>query len=92
MDLSVWTNWTYPFFSCNYFFVMSLLVYRNTDKKVYNMDYYDSAEGQTLTKSQAWVEIVRKHNLDEQEFELFLKDCGDKKTYDAQIVLAWLGY
>ena len=71
---------------------MSLLVYRNTDKKVYNMDYYDSAEGQTLTKSQAWVEIVRKHNLDEQEFELFLKDCGDKKTYDAQIVLAWLGY
>lgn len=56
------------------------------------MTYYDSAEGYTLTKAQAWIEIVRKHNLDEQEFELFLKDCGDKKTYDAQIVLAWLGY
>lgn len=56
------------------------------------MDYYESAKGQTLTKSQAWIEIVRKHNLDEQEFELFLKDCGDKKTYDAQTVLAWLGY
>lgn len=56
------------------------------------MDYYDSAEGKKLTKSEAWIEIVRKHNLDEQEFELFLKDCGDKKTYDAQIVLAWLGY
>ena len=56
------------------------------------MDYYESAEGYTLTKSEAFIEIVRKHNLDENEFELFLKDCGDQKSYDAQTVLAWLGY
>ena len=56
------------------------------------MDYYESAQGQTITKSRAFKEIVRNHNLDENEFELFLKDCGDQKTYDAQVVLAWLGY
>jgi hypothetical protein len=71
---------------------MLYFVRRNNKTKENKMTYYDSAEGETLTKAQAWVEIVRKHNLDEQEFELFLQDCGDKKTYDAQIVLAWLGY
>ncbi len=56
------------------------------------MTYYESAEGETLTKSQAWHLIKYTHNLDDQEFELFLKDCGDKPKYDAQDVLLWLGY
>jgi hypothetical protein len=56
------------------------------------MTYYESAEGQTLTKAQAWQLIKYKHNLDDSEFELFLKDCGNKHAYDAQDVLVWLGY
>ena len=55
-------------------------------------DYYESAEGETLTKSQAWRLIKYTHNLDDSEFDLFLKDCGDCSSYDAQAVLAWLGY
>jgi len=55
-------------------------------------DYYESAEGETLTKSQAWRLIKYTHNLNDSEFELFLKDCGDCSSYDAQAVLAWLGY
>jgi hypothetical protein len=56
------------------------------------MTYYESAEGVTITKSQAWHEIKYNHNLDDNDFELFLKDCGDKKEYNAQDVLIWLGY
>ena len=54
------------------------------------MDYYDTAENVTLTKGQALVELER-HNL-EGDYELFLKDLGDHRTYEAQKVLAWLGY
>ena len=54
------------------------------------MDYYDTAENVTLTKAQAYVQLER-HNL-EGDYELFLKDIGDHKTYEAQQVLAWLGY
>ena len=56
------------------------------------MDYYESAKSQTITKSRAFIEIVRNHNLNESEFELFLQDCGDQKTYNAQVVLDCLGY
>ena len=54
------------------------------------MDYYDTAENVTLTKGQALVELER-HNLD-GEYDLFLKEMGDHRTYEAQKVLAWLGY
>ena len=56
------------------------------------MTYYESVKGHTLTKSQVWHEIKYKHNLTDEDFDLFLKDCGDKTIYDAQVVLAWLGY
>tara|TARA_R110001583_G_scaffold175049_1_gene329557 strand:- start:109 stop:330 length:222 start_codon:yes stop_codon:yes gene_type:complete len=62
----------------------------NQPKEKQTMDYYDTAENVTLTKGQAYVELER-HNLD-GEYDLFLKEMGDHKTYEAQKVLAWLGY
>ena len=62
----------------------------NQTRGLQTMDYYDTAENVTLTKGQAYVELER-HNL-EGDYELFLKDLGDHRTYEAQKVLAWLGY
>jgi len=62
----------------------------NQPKEIQTMDYYDTAENVTLTKGQAYVQLER-HNL-EGDYELFLKDLGDHRTYEAQKVLAWLGY
>jgi len=52
------------------------------------MDYYESAEGITISKERAKKE-VEKHNANWLEF---LEDVGDNSIYDAQVVLAWLGY
>lgn len=52
------------------------------------MTYYESAEGETITKSRALIE-VRRHGACEAEF---LAEMGDKQSYDAQAVLVWLGY
>ena len=52
------------------------------------MDYYESAEGLTITRKRALQE-VRSHYA---EIELFLHEIGDKKEYSAQAVLDWLGY
>lgn len=51
-------------------------------------NYYDSAEGLTITKARALREVAN-HCSDPAEF---LTDMGDKDTYNAQAVLAWLGY
>ena len=52
------------------------------------MDYYESAEGMTISKERAKQEIV-KHGSNWLEF---IADMGDSVNYDAQAVLAWLGY
>lgn len=52
------------------------------------MDYYESAEGLTITKARA-VKEVEKHGSDVQEF---FADCGERDSYNAQAVLRWLGY
>lgn len=52
------------------------------------MDYYESAEGYTISKERAKKEIA-KHGSCWLEF---LEDIGDFETYQAQTVLAWLGY
>jgi hypothetical protein len=52
------------------------------------MDYYTSAKGILISKARALAEI-RKHGADANEF---FTDCGDKESYKAQAVLAWLGY
>lgn len=52
------------------------------------MDYYESAEGMTISKARAKKEISR-HSSSWNEFIL---DMGEHDSYDAQAVLAWLGY
>jgi len=52
------------------------------------MDYYESAEGMTISKERAKSELV-KHNASWDEFVV---DNGELEEYDAQDVLAWLGY
>ena len=52
------------------------------------MDYYESAEGYTISKERAKKEIA-KHG---SSWEEFVEDNGEHESYDAQSVLAWLGY
>ena len=56
------------------------------------MTYYESAEGITITKARARIEIVKHHSLPEEEFEMFLEECGDKQDYLATEILEWLNY
>lgn len=53
------------------------------------MTYYESAEGQIISKERAKRE-VEKHNGD--TWAEFLQDNGEHASYDAQSVLDWLGY
>ena len=52
------------------------------------MSYYESAEGMTISKERAKKEISR-HSA---SWEEFVEDNGEHEEYDAQAVLAWLGY
>ena len=52
------------------------------------MSYYESAEGLTISKARTQRELV-KHNASWAEF---IADNGEHEEYDAQSVLAWLGY
>jgi hypothetical protein len=54
------------------------------------MTYFESAEGETITKARALREL-EKHGV-AGEADQFLADMGDCPTYEAQAVLAWLGY
>jgi len=53
------------------------------------MTYYESAENITITKERALKELHKHGIVDIAEF---FEDMGDKEIYDAQAVLAWLGY
>ena len=57
------------------------------------MDYYESAENSTITRERALKELMN-HGIDvnSEEIELFDLEVGYKEFYDAQQVLAWLGY
>lgn len=59
------------------------------------MTYYDSAEDLTITRERAQQE-VRTHLATRDAFDAtwldFTTDHGDCETYEAQTVLAWLGY
>lgn len=52
------------------------------------MTYFDSAEGETITLHRA-VKECRDHGVDPEEM---FSELGIHPTYDAQIVLMWLGY
>ncbi len=57
------------------------------------MDYYESAEDCTITRERALEELMN-HGIDvnSEEIQLFDLEVGYKEFYDAQQVLAWLGY
>ena len=52
------------------------------------MDYYESAEGLLITRQRA-IQECEKHGASAEEM---LAEIGDHQQYDAQAVLAWLGY
>jgi len=54
------------------------------------MTYYDSAEETTISAARALQELDR-HGV-ANEWADFQADCGEREDYDAQTVLAWLGY
>jgi len=54
-----------------------------------DITYYDSAEGTTITKVRALLEL---HNHGIADPDEFFDDMGDRESYDAQEVLMWLGY
>lgn len=53
------------------------------------MDYYESAEGETITQRRAVKELDRHGCIDYNEF---VKDYGFKAEYLATDVLDFLGY
>ena len=55
------------------------------------MDYYESAEGMTISYARAMQELD-DHGIDEQGKQEFFDEVGDLVEYSAQAVLDWLGY
>ncbi|MGV7963842.1 hypothetical protein QPK13_23100 [Photorhabdus tasmaniensis] len=55
------------------------------------MTYFESAEGQTVTKQRALEELT-KHGVVQADIPVFFKEMGDCEEYDAQDLLRWLGY
>ena len=53
------------------------------------MDYYESAEDTIITRERALLELARHHC---EYIEKFFDDLGDRRDYNAQEVLVWLGY
>lgn len=52
--------------------------------------YYESAAGQTITRKRAFQELD-KHGV-ACDWDDFIAAHGEHETYDAQVVLQWLGY
>lgn len=53
------------------------------------MTYFESAEATEISHARAIRELVN-HGV--TEFADFYAECGEREDYDAQEVLAWLGY
>ena len=56
------------------------------------MNYYESAEGLTITRERALLELARHGITSNEDILEFFADVGEKEEYDAQKVLIWLGY
>jgi len=72
--------------------VVSREVKETPDSEVYGetqMTYFDSAQGITITHKRAIKELKDNGVTDLKEF---YADLGHHETYQAQAVLAWLGY
>jgi len=55
------------------------------------MTYSESAEGITITRKRAIVELKR-HGVPASEWPMFYREMGRHDYYNASDVLAWLGY
>ncbi len=55
------------------------------------MTYYESAEGVRISRERALREL-REHGILPADKVEFFAEMGDRDDYDAQSVLAWLGY
>jgi hypothetical protein len=56
------------------------------------MDYYESAEDITITQDRALQELAKHGITSNEDIIEFFADMGEKKEYNAQDVLIWLGY
>jgi hypothetical protein len=56
------------------------------------MTYSESAQGVVISKARALQKLARHGVGDTESVALFLAECGDRDTYLASDVLAWLGY
>jgi len=54
------------------------------------MDYFESAQGITITHERALREIAKHGAL--ADLPEFYKEYGKRETYKATDVLVWLGY
>lgn len=65
-------------------------------------DYYDSAEGLTISRERAIQELINHGCIPQDNGDFldtrngdafeFFNEMGDHAEYDAQAVLEWLGY
>ena len=57
------------------------------------MTYYESAEGETISKARVKQELA-KHGLlpGTEDYQACWDDLGDHDYYEAQKILDWLGY
>lgn len=56
------------------------------------MTYFDSAEDVSITKARALKELADHGTNSVEDITDFIKQCGDHETYNAQLVLMFLGY
>ncbi|HHH2010162.1 TPA: hypothetical protein ACPY5O_004192 [Yersinia enterocolitica] len=56
---------------------------------IFTDPYYESAEGELITKKRALLEL-KKHGIEDPTE--FFNELNEKEHYEAQKVLRWLGY
>ncbi|HDL7588319.1 TPA: hypothetical protein PXO89_002800 [Yersinia enterocolitica] len=56
---------------------------------IFTDPYYESAQGELITKKRALLEL-KKHGI--EDATEFFNELNEKEHYDAQEVLRWLGY
>ncbi|MEP8849163.1 hypothetical protein ABKU49_05480 [Enterobacter hormaechei] len=56
-----------------------------------NLTYYDSAEGESISRDGV-IRLFRQHGIPESEWAEFFEEFGQNTLYDGQAVLRWLGY
>lgn len=61
----------------------------NIPLKEIALTYYESADGIIITRRRAIKELIAHGITDTTEFD---QELGIHETYDAQLVLEWLGY